>query len=103
MPGPIGFVSSTSATLAEDVGSTESHKILQAAEQFEALLIGQLLKGVRESGSGWFGTGDDSAAEQAMGFAEGQFAQMLAAQGGLGLARLIADQLTRTAPSSTKK
>jgi Rod binding domain-containing protein len=60
-----------------------------AAGQFEALLIGQILKSMREEGSGWLGTGDDKAASSAMGFAEEQLAAALSAAGGLGLARIV--------------
>lgn len=73
-------------------------RIREAAEQFEALLIGQLLRSLRESSTGWLGTGEDAAGEQALGLAEQQFAQALTAQGGLGLARLIASQLAAPQP-----
>ena len=68
--------------------------IKQAAEHFESLLIGQMLRSAR-AGEGWFGTGEDSTAESAMGLAEEQFASAMAAQGGLGLSRLIAEGLDR--------
>lgn len=66
--------------------------VTAAAHQFEGILIGQMLKAAR-SGEGWLGTGEDSAAESAMGLAEEQFAAAMAAQGGIGLARMIADGL----------
>ena len=65
-------------------------RVADAAGQFEALLIGQLLKSMRESGEGgWLGTGEDQAGAQAMELAEEQMAQSLAQQGGFGLARLV--------------
>jgi len=65
-------------------------KIHEAAQQFESLLIGQLLKTSREAGGGgWMGTDDDDAGATAMEMAEQQFARMLAASGGLGLAKTI--------------
>jgi len=65
-------------------------KARDAARQFEALLIGQILRSVRESGGdGWLGSGGDSASDCATEMAEQQFAQVLANQGGLGLAALI--------------
>jgi Rod binding domain-containing protein len=60
-------------------------KAVGAAKQFEALLIGQMLKAMRESGSGWLGSGEDQAAESAMGMAEEHFAAALSASGGFGL------------------
>lgn len=69
-----------------------------AAEQFEALLIGQMLRAAREaSGSGgWLGTGEDRSTESIAEFAEQQVAGLLSRGGGLGLARLIAQGLKTT-------
>jgi Rod binding domain-containing protein len=65
-------------------------KAAAAAEQFEALLIGQMLKSERESSEdGWMGGGEDSSAESAYGIAENQFAQAIASRGGFGLAKTI--------------
>ena len=66
-----------------------------AAQQFEALLIGQLLKSAREAGgSGWLGAGEsDDAGEIGVEVAEQEFARMLASNGGLGMARMIEDGL----------
>jgi flagellar protein FlgJ len=68
-------------------------KIHDAAQQFEALLLGQILRSERESGNGWLGSGGDPAADSAIDFAEQQFATLLARQGGLGLASLISSGL----------
>jgi peptidoglycan hydrolase FlgJ len=72
----------------------DSAKVRDAAQQFEALLLGQILKSVRQSGGGWLGESDASA-DCATEFAEEHFAAMLARQGGLGLAALIARGLDR--------
>ena len=72
-------------------------KIRDAARQFEALLLTQILKGMRAGESGF---GDPAAQGDAVfELAEQEFAKALAARGGLGLARLIADGLTPRAPS----
>ena len=70
-------------------------KVRDAAQQFEALLIGQILRSARQSGSGWFSDCEDSAGEVATDYAEQQFAAVLAQQGGLGLADLVAKGLER--------
>jgi Rod binding domain-containing protein len=72
-------------------GGATPKNIAEAATQFEALLIAQLLRSARESGAGagWLGTGEDSTADSALQMAEEQFAASMAAQGGLGLARMI--------------
>jgi len=65
-------------------------KIHGAAQQFEALLIGQMLKTAREAGgTGWLGTDDGDAGQSGVEMGEQQFASMLAASGGLGLAKII--------------
>ena len=65
-------------------------RIHDAAQQFESLLIGQLLKTSREAGGGgWLATDDDDAGATGMEIAEQQFARMLASSGGLGLTRMI--------------
>jgi flagellar protein FlgJ len=67
----------------------ETSKIADAAHQFEALLIGQMLKSMRDSEGGWMGTGDDESSSSAMEYAQEMFAQSLSASGGLGMANMI--------------
>jgi Rod binding domain-containing protein len=78
---------------AEATAHDSPEKIREAAQQFESLLVAYLLRTMRPEGGGWLGTGDDPTASSAMELAEEQFAQALAAQGGLGLAKLVADGL----------
>jgi Rod binding domain-containing protein len=57
-------------------------KVRDAAQQFEALLLGQILRAAREtSGAG--------TSDCALEYAEQQFAAVMARNGGLGLASLI--------------
>ena len=71
-------------------------RIADAARQFEALLVGQILKSIRESeGSSWLGTGADQSGESAMAMAEEQFASAISKSGGLGLANTISASLAR--------
>jgi Rod binding domain-containing protein len=74
-------------------------KVTDAAHQFEALLIGQMLKGMRESEGGWMGTGDDQSMSSAMEYAQEMFAQSMSASGGLGLAKVVASGFNTTAPA----
>lgn len=89
----VGGLPLTSGAMPERDNTPE--RIEETARQFEALLISQLMKSMREAGAGWLGTGDDPTATSAMELAEEQFAQALASQGGLGLARLVATGLTK--------
>lgn len=76
-------------------GPSEKDKVKQlgAAQDFESLLLGQMLHSLHEDGSGWLGTGDDDAAATAFGFGEDQLAKALTKGGGLGLAKVIASGL----------
>ena len=69
--------------------------VAEAAKQFEALLMAQILKAARGDGKGWLGTGDDSGDAMASELAEEQFAQALAQNGGLGLSSRIVASLSR--------
>ena len=64
-------------------------KTKDAAVQFEALLVGQILKAAHEEDGGWLGSGEDQTAGSAMQMADEYFARALTAHGGLGLARMI--------------
>jgi len=74
--------------------SDDPARIREAAQQFEALLLGQILETVSQGG-GWLGSGEDSASSCANGFAQEQLAAMMAKQGGFGLSKLIAQGLER--------
>ena len=68
-------------------------KVMDAARQFEALLIGQMMKSMQDSEGGWMGTDADDASSSAMEYAQEMFAQSMAAGGGLGLAKVVAKGL----------
>ncbi len=68
-------------------------KIKDAAQQFEGLLISQLLSDMHPK-DGWLGT-EDSSSSAATGFAEQQLSGVIAKNGGLGLSKMIAEGLTR--------
>jgi len=82
-------------------------KIAGAAKQFEALMIGQILKTAREgSGGGWLSDEDDQddqTGSLVMEMAEQGFSQAISARGGLGIAKMVTANLERGAaktPSS---
>jgi Rod binding domain-containing protein len=85
-----------SAPIAAPPVRDSQDRIKTAAEQFEALLIGQMLKSAREAGaSGALGTGEDSAGQTGVELAERQLASLLASKGGLGLSKFITSNLER--------
>ena len=62
----------------------DPQKVREAAQQFESLLISQMLKSMRESGNSWLGTDGDSASESAVGMAEEELAKPSVPRADLG-------------------
>jgi len=90
-----GFLHAASADSADAPRPTKLHDV---AQQFEALLIGEMLKSIHEAAkdSGFDGDDDDDAGgDSAMDMAQTQFAQSIAMQGGLGLSHLIETGLAK--------
>ncbi len=82
--------------IAPKAGKAEDPaKIHDAAQQFEAILIEQVLQSAHGDG-GWLGSGEDSSSSCAGGFAEQQLALSMARNGGFGLTDLITKGLQRT-------
>ncbi len=103
IPGIPGLA--TSHPLAADAAKTPSpEKLHSVAQQFEALLIGEMLKSIQEAAKD---TGDDddtdSGGESAMDMAQSQFAQSIAMQGGLGLSHLIETGLAKDSENQKVK
>ncbi len=77
-------------------GDPRPRDLKQAATQFEALLVAQMLKEIRTaSGSEFMGAGEDQSGACMMDYAEEHLAQVLAQQGGLGLARMVVAGIER--------
>jgi flagellar protein FlgJ len=73
----------------------QPRNLAEAAQQFESLLIEQMLRSMRETeGEGWMGSGSDQAGASLMEFAEQEMSRVIAAGGGFGLAKLLRDSLT---------
>ncbi len=83
--------------------SPEKASAADTAADFEALLIGQMLKSARSDSDGWLGTGEDSSSASLIEMAEDQIAKVLADGGGLGLASMIERSLaTQTKPPTNQ-
>ena len=70
--------------------ANDPERVRDTAQQFEALLIAQLLRSAHSSEGGWLGSGGDSASDCAFDLADQQLALTMAQGGGLGLAKLVA-------------
>jgi len=64
-----------------------------AAGKFEALLIAQMLKSARDADSGGWSWEADQSSSAILDMAEQHFAELLGAQGSLGLARMVVKQI----------
>jgi len=92
----VGILANFDPAAGKSVKDTPEN-IAKAAMQFEALLIGQLLKSARGSGDGgWFGTDGDEAGSTLTEMSEQELSSAMASSGGLGLAKMIKSGLTKT-------
>ena len=85
-----GLLHTASAKVPED----RAAKLASAAEQFESLMIGQLLESVTQA------EGEGSASTLDMG--KQQMAQAIAAGGGLGLKKMIMESMNRESGTTTQ-
>ncbi len=86
----------------QGAGTQSSDRLHTAAQQFEALLVGEMLKSARESGSdGWLGSGESTGDDSAMDMAESQLANALSNSGGLGLAKVIERSMAKASGQKT--
>jgi Rod binding domain-containing protein len=85
-----------------NISSGKHEDLATAAQQFEALMIGQMLQSAHDPEQGWFSTGEeDQANNQAMEIAQQQFASALAAKGGMGFAKLVVSHLVENPAQDT--
>src|ERR1700730_3183645 len=96
LSAPVPLMSLSAGSAKKDTPA----KIQQAARDFEALLLSQMLKSAREAcGGGLTGDGgdDDEANSTMIELGEQQFAQALASGGGLGIANIVETGLAKNA------
>jgi flagellar protein FlgJ len=91
MSGVISL-STPASVLLDTATAIKPSNIQDAAKQFEALMIGQMLRSVREAVQD---EGSDSSGATMMDLADQHFSQLLANHGGLGLAQMIVKDLSK--------
>jgi Rod binding domain-containing protein len=98
-PAAASATASPGAAAASSGSRDTPEKIQKAATDFEALLIAQMLKSVRESGGGMTGDADeqDETNSTMLELGEQQLAQALSSSGGLGIAKMVIAGLTNHA------
>jgi Rod binding domain-containing protein len=106
MGSPLSILPSSAGSLDggySNISTGKHEDLATAARQFEALMMQQMLDSAHDPDQGWFSTGDadeDKANNQAMEIAQQQFASALAANGGLGLAKLVVSHLVKGSDTS---
>jgi peptidoglycan hydrolase FlgJ len=93
MPDGISLNVVPIALSAPDNQKLQNANLKDAAGKFESMLIAQMLKSARKTDSGGWTGESDQASSSMMDMAEQQLADMLGAQGGLGLANMVMAQL----------
>ena len=94
MNAPITAATTASTVDAAKPAQHEKKKIADAARQFEALLIGQILKSACDASTMTGSTGEaDPAGATAIEMAQEQFAAALSARGGMGIANMVTSTL----------
>jgi flagellar protein FlgJ len=81
---------------------TQPQSIKDAAEAFEALFIGQLLKSAREARSSGGLDDSDNSGSPMMELADEHLSQQIAKGGGCGFAKAIMTQLDQSATAQNK-
>jgi flagellar protein FlgJ len=91
MAAPISSLSTSPTMTSPAAGKPKD--AAEAAKQFEAMLIAQMLHSAREDAGDDALSGEDSGSSTMLDMADQQFSKLLADRGGLGLASLIAKSL----------
>ena len=85
--------------------SADDRKLADTAQQFEAVMAGEILKAARASSQGgWLSSNDgeeDQTGEMTVELAEQGLAQGLAATGAFGIANMVTANLRRDQPTDT--
>jgi Rod binding domain-containing protein len=87
--------SSRVSPVVRDNSKDSPARVGRAATDFEALLLGQMLKSAREAGESDEEEKDPNSTM--IDFGEQQFAQALASSGGFGIAKMVVAGLTKHA------
>jgi peptidoglycan hydrolase FlgJ len=90
------FAGAGAMTATGVTGLGRPKNLEEAANQFEALLVGQMMRSMRESSEGgWLGGGGDPSGSALTEMAEEHLAKAITTNGGMGLAKVIRGQLAK--------
>lgn len=84
------IVPDLSSRIASPARTEDPKATREAATEFESLLVGQMLKSMREGKEeSWLGGESTAGSESIMEMAEQQVARAIAQRGGFGIARML--------------
>jgi peptidoglycan hydrolase FlgJ len=87
-----------------EVDRQKQAKLVEAAQQFEASMLQELLKPMHDGQDGWGDTeGKDTASDTISGFGTEAMAQAISKGGGFGIAKQVISQINREHDRFTKK
>jgi peptidoglycan hydrolase FlgJ len=89
------------AAAAEKPNPELARKMHDAAQQFEGLLLQQLMQAARGDGSAW--GGEDGSAQTMMEYGEQAVATAISSRGGLGIGKMVEAAFSRSLSSSKTK
>lgn len=95
MSSPLSAASPVTAPSTPGDGQAKPKNAAEAAKQFEAILIAQMLRTAHESTGGSLDDSESSSSNTMFDVAGQQFAQVLANNGGLGLAKMVTNSLPK--------
>ena len=90
---PVGSAAALPLAAQTSLAEPKPKNAAEAAKQFEALMIAQMLRAAHESTSSSLDDDEASSSDAMFDVAGQQFAQVLANSGGLGLAKMIGQGL----------
>ena len=86
------------------MGKQQNAKLVDAAQQFEAMLMQEMLKPMRKGEDSWDSEkDDDNASDTISSFGTEAVAKAISKSGGLGIAKQVIRQVTQEHEKSSQK
>ena len=98
--------SDTSSQVDPGLETRKQAKLVDAAQQFEAMMLQEMLKPMRGGKDSWGGDGkddSDSASDTITSFGSEAFAKAISKGGGFGIAKQVISQVNREHEKNSEK
>jgi peptidoglycan hydrolase FlgJ len=99
------ITSDTSIQADTGIDAQKQAKLVDAAQQFEAMMLQEMLKPMRGGQDSWGGNekSDDSASDTISSFGTEAFAKAISKGGGFGIAKQVISQVSREHQRNSEK